>query len=159
MREPLAETLNREDHSESLAPDLLTAETARWFADSENASSNVELSTLFASVPVFVTSEHVAQMAETIEAIEALTQTPLYQQRVTERAPEIARFPTNAKGVFFGYDFHLDATGPKLIEVNTNAGGALLNLLLSRAQRLQPNRLGCQVAPASDLEGLEERFV
>lgn len=35
-----------------------------------------------------------------------------------------------------GYDFHLGAAGPKLIEVNTNAGGAFLNALLARAQRV-----------------------
>ncbi|MER8780234.1 hypothetical protein NKH60_03040 [Mesorhizobium sp. M1006] len=34
-----------------------------------------------------------------------------------------------------GYDFHLDDQGPKLIEVNTNAGGAFLNALLARAQK------------------------
>lgn len=34
-----------------------------------------------------------------------------------------------------GYDFHLAADGPKLIEVNTNAGGAFLNALLAKAQR------------------------
>jgi hypothetical protein len=34
-----------------------------------------------------------------------------------------------------GYDFHLAPEGPKLIEVNTNAGGAFLNALLAKAQR------------------------
>ena len=34
-----------------------------------------------------------------------------------------------------GYDFHLAPDGPKLIEVNTNAGGAFLNALLAKAQR------------------------
>ena len=34
-----------------------------------------------------------------------------------------------------GYDFHLGADGPMLIEVNTNAGAAFLNALLARAQR------------------------
>ncbi|MER9685145.1 hypothetical protein [Mesorhizobium sp. M0139] len=34
-----------------------------------------------------------------------------------------------------GYDFHLDDDGPKLIEVNTNAGGAFLNALLAKAQK------------------------
>ena len=33
-----------------------------------------------------------------------------------------------------GYDFHLGDDGPKLIEVNTNAGGAFLNALLAQAQ-------------------------
>ena len=36
---------------------------------------------------------------------------------------------------FFGYDFHLGADGPRLIEINTNAGGALLNLYLAAAQQ------------------------
>ena len=34
-----------------------------------------------------------------------------------------------------GYDFHLGSDGPQLIEVNTNAGGAFLNVLLARAQK------------------------
>ncbi len=35
-----------------------------------------------------------------------------------------------------GYDFHLGEDSPKLIGVNTNAGGAFLNSLLARAQSL-----------------------
>lgn len=38
------------------------------------------------------------------------------------------------RGVFYGYDFHLGPGGPQLIEIKTNAGGALLNLALARAQ-------------------------
>ena len=37
--------------------------------------------------------------------------------------------------MFFGFDFHVAADGPKLIEINTNAGGALLNLEMQRAQQ------------------------
>jgi hypothetical protein len=35
--------------------------------------------------------------------------------------------------VFLGYDFHVGEAGPQLIEINTNAGGGLLNALLARA--------------------------
>ena len=38
------------------------------------------------------------------------------------------------QGAFMGYDFHLAPDGPRLIEVNTNAGGAFLNALLAKAQ-------------------------
>lgn len=38
------------------------------------------------------------------------------------------------KGVFFGYDFHLQGQKIGLIEVNTNAGGGMLNALLARSQ-------------------------
>ena len=37
--------------------------------------------------------------------------------------------------MFFGFDFHIAADGPKLIEINTNAGGALLNIEMQRAQQ------------------------
>lgn len=43
----------------------------------------------------------------------------------------------NLKGIFMGYDFHLQNNDenitPKLIEINTNAGGAFLNLCLLNA--------------------------
>ena len=39
------------------------------------------------------------------------------------------------KGVFYGYDFHLNAQGAHLIEINTNAGGGFLNALLIDSQR------------------------
>jgi D-alanine-D-alanine ligase-like ATP-grasp enzyme len=45
--------------------------------------------------------------------------------------------------VFFGYDFHLTDDGPKLIEINTNAGGGLLNayLLAAHGKAEAPERL------------------
>ena len=50
-------------------------------------------------------------------------------------ASEVAQPGFGPLGVFMGYDFHLAAAGPKLIEVNSNAGGAFLNALLAKAQR------------------------
>jgi glutathione synthase/RimK-type ligase-like ATP-grasp enzyme len=38
----------------------------------------------------------------------------------------VARHDPGARGAFLGFDFHLSPGGPKLIEVNTNAGGGLL---------------------------------
>ena len=55
-----------------------------------------------------------------------------------------------AKGVFFGYDFHLNADGAHLIEINTNAGGAFLNDLLLQSQR-QVTMPG-EVAASDNLE-------
>ena len=43
-------------------------------------------------------------------------------------------FRSGAKGVLFGYDFHVTQNNFGLIEINTNAGGAMLNAVLSRAQ-------------------------
>lgn len=91
---------------------------------------------VFAAQPVFVSSEHAAQMANVIAAVDSVVALPAYREAVLATAPPIARHvPRGAKGVFFGYDFHVGPQGIALIEINTNAGGAMLNAALARAQR------------------------
>lgn len=89
---------------------------------------------LFSNSPVFVSRRDLAEMTSIVEAIEAAVRTPAYQARVLDGAPDIARPDLGPRGVFMGYDFHVGDEGPRLIEVNTNAGGAFLNALLARAQ-------------------------
>ncbi len=89
---------------------------------------------LFSDSPVFLSTRDLAAMLEVVAAIEAAAAAPAYQQAVLTWAPEIARHDPGPRGAFMGYDFHLGAGGPRLIEVNTNAGGAFLNALLARAQ-------------------------
>jgi hypothetical protein len=81
---------------------------------------------LFSAATVPVPAADLACMAALIAAIEGVVVLPAYRAHVLAWAPEIARHEAAAKGVFFGYDFHLSAAGPKLIEINTNAGGGLL---------------------------------
>jgi len=90
---------------------------------------------LFSNTAVFVAEAHLQRMAEVIETIERIVNMPAWQERVLAHAPAIARHVSRAAGVFMGYDFHLGAAGPQLIEINTNAGGALLNAKLLRAQQ------------------------
>ncbi len=91
---------------------------------------------LFAANPVFVTAAHRERMAEIVRAVTSVVALPAYREAVLASAPEIARHdPGGALGVFFGYDFHVTEGGLGLIEINTNAGGAMLNVALARAQR------------------------
>jgi hypothetical protein len=90
---------------------------------------------LFAALPLFVSRAHVEAMAAVVRAVEAVAALPAYREAALSRASEIARLDPGARGVFMGFDFHLGAEGARLIEINTNAGGALLNALLARAQR------------------------
>ena len=91
---------------------------------------------LFALRPVFVSTAHMARMAEVVRAVESVVAMPAYREAVLAIAPAAARHdPGGAEGVFFGYDFHVNDTGFGLIEINTNAGGAMLNAVLARAQR------------------------
>jgi hypothetical protein len=88
---------------------------------------------LFSAAAIAVDAATLEAMAEVIAAIEAVVALPAWQSRVLAWAPEIARRPVAARGVFLGYDFHLTEEGPKLIEINTNAGGGLINTYLLAA--------------------------
>lgn len=90
---------------------------------------------LFSDSVVFVSEAHLSRMAQIIAALEEVLALPAYRQRVLAHAPAVARHTPAAAGVFLGYDFHLGPAGPQLIEINSNAGGALLNARLLRAQR------------------------
>jgi hypothetical protein len=91
---------------------------------------------LFSSSPVFISQTDISEMLRVVRAIEAAARLPGYRDAVLSWAPEIARRDFGPRGAFMGYDFHLAARGPRLIEVNTNAGGAFLNGLLAKAQRV-----------------------
>jgi hypothetical protein len=83
----------------------------------------------------FVGAEHVARMARLVAAVERVVALPAYREHVLGWAAEARAMPRAARGVFLGYDFHLGEAGPQLIEINTNAGGGLLNAVLARAQK------------------------
>ncbi len=88
---------------------------------------------LFSTAAITIDATALQAMAEVIAAIESVVALPSWQSRVLAWAPAIARQPVAARGVFLGYDFHLTADGPKLIEINTNAGGGLINAYLRAA--------------------------
>ena len=91
---------------------------------------------LFAAIPLFVSRVHVAQMARVVDAVEKVVATVAFRRAALAWAPGIANFDPGFRGGLLGYDFHLGASGPQLIEINTNPGGALLNTVLARAQRV-----------------------
>ena len=74
-------------------------------------------------------------MQRVVDAVETVVTLPAYRESALSRAPAIARVAPATRGVFMGYDFHVSENGPMLIEINTNAGGALLNVAMRRAQQ------------------------
>ena len=89
---------------------------------------------LFADSTVQASSEYLRLMARTVAAVERVAALPAFRQRVLQHAAPIAQHPPRCAGVFLGYDFHLTTSGPRLIEINTNAGGPLLNTRLLASQ-------------------------
>jgi len=111
---------------------------------------------LFSARPVFISNSQTERMADVVRAIESVVALPTYRNHVLDGAPEIVRHdPGGAKGVFFGYDFHLRGDAIGLIEINTNAGGAMLNAVMARAHRaccLDREQLAVATAGGSLLE-------
>ena len=114
---------------------------------------------LFSPAPVFISAQQAALMEELIAAVEATVALPAYRAAVLEDAPEIVRFEPGARSVFFGYDFHLENERIGLIEINTNAGGALLNAALARAQHPCTPLAQGAVDGAAGAEGFEQAIV
>jgi hypothetical protein len=88
--------------------------------------------TLFSSTAILITAAQMQQMRSVIAAVEKVVALPGWQQKVLSAAES---FVPACKGVFFGYDFHLNAEGAHLIEINTNAGGAFLSNLFQSSQQ------------------------
>jgi hypothetical protein len=113
---------------------------------------------LFSVLSVFVSRAHVDRMLEIVGAIESVIGLSEFRRSVLDAAPEIARFDAGPLGVFMGFDFHLGIGGPQLIEINTNAGGALLNALLGSAQRACCAPVERLLTGPIDAADLEERI-
>lgn len=115
---------------------------------------------VFSARPVFLSASQAERMAQVVRAIESVVAMPAYRAQVLANAPDIARHdPGGAKGVFFGYDFHLHEDQLGLIEVNTNAGGAMLNAILARAQHACCAVMDDIVSTAITVDALEASMV
>lgn len=82
-------------------------------------------------------------------------------QRRADGLPDagpVARHRPANHAVFMGYDFHLTPAGPRLIEINTNAGGALLNGLHTAAL-CPPAQLACLCSTLLPVEAMRERLL
>ena len=114
---------------------------------------------LFSTTAVFLDTSTEAQIAQAIETLERVIALPAWQAQALGRAPAIAGQDSGPVGVFMGYDFHLSADGPRLIEVNSNAGGALLNAALARAHRACCNSFQTVLDPADKLRHMDHEFM
>lgn len=114
---------------------------------------------LFSDSAVFVGAACLQRMADIIAAIERVVALPAWHERVLAWAPPAAQFTPKAAGVFLGYDFHLSANGPQLIEINTNAGGGLLNAALAQAQKACCEEVSAVLPGVHPAATIEQEYV
>ncbi|MGJ8570585.1 MAG: hypothetical protein ACSHXI_07790 [Hoeflea sp.] len=82
---------------------------------------------LYAGTAVFLSRDHYLRMAELVEAVAKSTESKSYQAAIKARNPGIdLTCQRESRSVLMGFDFHISSEGPRLIEINTNAGAAFL---------------------------------
>ena len=118
---------------------------------------------LFSNSVVFLSQSTYQAIKNAITVIERVMQLPVYQALALKNAPTIAQTSFGPLGAFMGYDFHIDSSqsppkGPQLIEINTNAGGALLNAALARAHRACCTPMSAAMNTYVNLDALEQTF-
>ncbi len=106
---------------------------------SSSASARAEaplkpFSHMTSETPVFISQSHADEMAALIKLITRVTKDPLFKEATRQFTPSIAQQFMPSSGALFGYDFHLTDEGPKLIEINTNAGAIFPNIYLNKTQ-------------------------
>ncbi|PLY00099.1 MAG: hypothetical protein C0622_09455 [Desulfuromonas sp.] len=80
-------------------------------------------------VTIGVSMADLRTMQRLVRVLDRLSHAPTYLDRVTPELPASARFNPGHAAVMMCYDFHLSDAGPRLIEINTNAGGGYYALL------------------------------
>ncbi len=87
---------------------------------------------------VRVSRPELLTMVRLIRLLDRLSRHSAYRECVYASVPEVASFDPGHDAVMMCYDFHLTAEGPRLIEVNTNAGGGLLAYLAHQPVQSSP---------------------
>ncbi len=115
---------------------------------------------VFAERPVFIGALQLQRLVELTRAIETVVAMPAWRDLALASALPIARHdPRGTKGVFLGYDFHAEGDTLGLIEINTNAGGAMLNAVLARAQRACCADVDSLLPSLDGVRGFEQSIV
>jgi len=156
----LADSLNLECVCSTLRPELLANELTVL---SGSAALSQQLASerpnLFSATPVFIGADDFGTLARGVEALYRTTSLPGYRAAALRYAPAIALQDYGPAGAFMGYDFHLDSTGPRLIEINTNAGGAFLHAAAARAHSACCERMRGALDIPIDLQRIDAAFI
>jgi hypothetical protein len=104
--------------------------------------------TLFSATAVFLSPNTLEQVVAGVACLERVIRNPGYQAAALQQTPPVAVHDFGPLGAFVSYDFHLAPDGPRLIEINSNAGGALLSAALVQAQRACCQAMNIAMSPS-----------
>lgn len=126
-----AELLNRACYCKTLDREQLLTHLQAQALPAEVLQNHTQL---FSHTAAFISANQWQALQHLVRAVMRVTALPSYQQTALKNAAPTAQAISPCAGVFMGFDFHLSDAGPKIIEINTNAGGGFLNAALLSAQ-------------------------
>lgn len=131
--------VERETIVEKIDKEAPAAGMARLLSERQN---------YFASTSIFLSPEIIKAMTDQIRAIEDVIKLPAYIEAVMKRSEDLdlSLHQRKTAGVFMGYDFHITEEGPRLIEINSNAGGAFIVNMIETAIERPTENFGLNVA-------------
>jgi hypothetical protein len=88
-----------------------------------NSPSSICKTSLASTEPVAVSRSDFERMLTFACTVYRLKDNQAYLEKLKDHLPASARIATAWPSVLMGFDFHLTPAGPKLIEINNNAGG------------------------------------
>jgi len=84
---------------------------------------------LFSPHTVVMSEHDMQRMEQASHVISRVLQHPDMVAEIMPQRPDIAAYDAGNLSAMIGYDFHITPEGPKLIEINTNAGGLMTSTL------------------------------
>ncbi|RMG91450.1 MAG: hypothetical protein D6703_04855 [Zetaproteobacteria bacterium] len=109
---------------------------------------------LASRTPVSIRETDFLQMLQFARAIQSLQYNACYANLLEDELPPTARLIPDWPAMLMGFDFHLTPHGPRLIEINNNAGGLFVGASSSREGPWIPQ------PPHEELRGsLEQRLL
>ncbi len=107
---------------------------------------------MFADEILYLSGKERDAIAGLVGVIEDIRHSETYRSHIGLTAPKNGFADPRTLGVFTSYDFHLTADGPRLIEINTNAGGAFLAAAAGASHRGCCGILGCGMPSCEKFE-------
>jgi hypothetical protein len=112
----------------------------------------------YARTTIALDAGHFAGIRRAVELLFRVAHSEAYRELVDSGIDPLRTHEPGNFGVMMGYDFHMTEAGPRLIEINTNAGGALLNGLRTAAL-CDPRELAGACSGLLSAEEMGERVV
>ncbi|TGK13193.1 circularly permuted ATPgrasp domain protein [Leptospira fletcheri] len=112
----------------------------------------------YSETPSFINVSEKKRIQEILHAIRNAVELPEVKNRILADHEDQNRSRDISGGVFLSLDFHIAKEGPKLIEINTNAGGAFLQVRLLEAQIECCKAARLALPNAETLKEIEEKF-